>query len=98
MVGAGALAVALWLGTPALLRRLAFFRVRQVELVGGQHLPPEAGVAALRLPAGASGFEDLRPLAGLGGGLPCVPTAGGGRRVPEARQMTCGGEEPAASV
>ncbi len=41
IAGAGALAATLWVGTPTVLRRLAFFRVRQVELVGVQHLAPE---------------------------------------------------------
>ena len=98
VVGAGALAVALWLGTPALLRRLAFFRVRQVELVGVQHLPPEAVLAALRLPAGASVFEDTRRLADRVEGLPGVALARVVRRLPAALKVIVREEEPVAFV
>lgn len=98
VVGAGALAVALWLGTPALLRRLAFFRVRQVELVGVQHLPPEAVLAALRLPAGASVFDDTRRLADRVEGLPGVALARVVRRLPAALKVIVREEEPVAFV
>ena len=98
IVGAGTLVVALWLGTPAVLRRLAFFRVRQVELVGVQHLPPEAVLAALRLPARASVFDDTRRLADRVEGLPGVAVARVVRHLPAALKVIVREEEPVAFV
>ena len=47
---AGVLAVlGLWIVAPKALRRLEFFRVRQIELVGVRHLAPDAVIGALRL-------------------------------------------------
>src|SRR2546427_7724232 len=46
---ASALLVLSWLGAPFVLRRLAMFRVRQIELVGVRNLAPDAVIAALRL-------------------------------------------------
>ena len=57
-----AVGVAVWFGAPALLRRLALFRVRQIELVGVKNLAPDVVIAALRLPSDASVFTDTRLL------------------------------------
>ena len=53
-------ALLLWLGAPSVLKRLAFFRVRQVEVVGVKNLDPDAVLAALRLAPKASVFDDMR--------------------------------------
>ncbi len=45
--------------TPSVLRRMAFFRVRQVELVGVRYLAPDDVLAALRLRPEQSLFDDL---------------------------------------
>ncbi|OLC71285.1 MAG: hypothetical protein AUH78_18480 [Gemmatimonadetes bacterium 13_1_40CM_4_69_8] len=98
IAGAGALAAVLWFGTPTLLRRLAFFRVRQVELVGVQHLAPDAVIAALRLPAQASVFDDTRRLADRVEGLPGVAAARVVRRLPAALKVMVREVEPVAFV
>ena len=49
----------LWLGTPPVLRRLEFFRVRRVEIAGLQYLAPAKVIAALGLDSQASVFDDL---------------------------------------
>ncbi|OLC07305.1 MAG: hypothetical protein AUH42_03910 [Gemmatimonadetes bacterium 13_1_40CM_70_11] len=98
IAGAGALAAVLWLGTPPVLRRLAFFRVRQVELVGVQHLAPDLVIAALRLPARASVFDDTRRLADRVEGLPGVAAARVARRFPAALKVIVREVEPVAFV
>ena len=98
IAAAAALAAALWLGTPAVLRRLALFHVRQVELVGVQHLAPDAVIAALRLPAQASVFEDTRRLADRVEGLPGVAAARVARRFPAALTVIVREVEPVAFV
>src|SRR4029077_17688959 len=55
-VAGAALLVPCWLGAPLVLRRLAMFRVRQIELVGVRNLAPDAVIAALRLGPRASVF------------------------------------------
>ena len=45
--------------TPHVLRRMAFFRVRQVELVGVRYLAPDDVLAALQLRPEQSLFDDL---------------------------------------
>src|SRR5207247_499425 len=65
-VAASALLVLSWLGAPFVLRRLAIFRVRQIELVGVRNLAPDAVIAALRLGPRASGFGDTRNTLGRG--------------------------------
>jgi cell division protein FtsQ len=59
MIGAVTL---VWLGGPALLRRVAFFNVRRVELLGTRYLPGEAIVARMALEPGASVFDPVEPL------------------------------------
>jgi hypothetical protein len=95
--GAGA-ALAMWFGGPAVLRRLAIFRVRQVELVGVKRLAPDAVIAALRLPARASVFTDTRILADRIRGLAGVADARVVRRLPAALAIEVREVEPAALV
>src|SRR5205807_9959512 len=57
-----AVGVAVWFGAPALLRRLAVFRVRQIELVGVKNLAPDVVIAALRLPSDARSEEHTSEL------------------------------------
>lgn len=91
-------ALALWFGGPAVLRRLAIFRVRQVELVGVKRLAPDAVIAALRLPARASVFTDTRLLADRIRGLAGVADARVVRRLPAALAIEVREVEPAALV
>lgn len=96
MVGVAVLL--LWLGTPLVLRPLAFFRVRQVELVGVKNLAPDAVIAALKLPVAASVFTDTRLLGDRIRGLHGVAEARVVRRLPAALQVIVREVEPAAFV
>jgi cell division septal protein FtsQ len=94
---AGAVLVALgWLGAPLVLRHVAFFRVRQVELVGVRNLTPESVLAALRLAPRASVFGDTRLLADRVRGLAGVADARVVRRLPAALTVEVREVEPAA--
>src|SRR2546426_9939185 len=73
-----------WLATPLVLRHVAFFRVRQIELLGVRNLSPDAVIAALRLPDEASVFSDTRMLADRVRGLAGVADARVVRRVAAA--------------
>ena len=90
--------LALWLATPAVLRHLAFFRVRQVEVVGVKNLDPDAVLAALRLAPKASVFDDTRLLADRVRGLAGVADARVARRLPAALKVIVREVEPVALV
>jgi hypothetical protein len=91
-------ALALWLAAPSVLRRLTFFRVRQVEVVGVKNLDPDAVLAALRLPPQASVFDDTRLLADRVRGLAGVADARVARRLPAALKVIVREVEPVALV
>ncbi len=95
LVGAG-LVTAAWLAAPMVLRRLAFFRVRQIELVGVRNLAPDAVIAALRLGPSASVFGDTRLLADRVRGLAGVARARVVRHLPAALTIDVQEVEPAA--
>src|SRR5207247_692986 len=98
-VGAGGgLLVLSWLGAPFVLRRLAMFRVRQIELVGVRNLAPDAVIAALRLGPRASVFGDTRLLADRVRGLAGVAEARVVRRLPAVLSVELREVEPAALV
>src|SRR5256712_2365685 len=71
-----------WLAAPLVLRHVAFFQVRQIELLGVRNLAPDAVIAALRLPEEASVFSDTRMLADRVRGLAGVADARVVRRLP----------------
>lgn len=97
--GGAALAVmGLWSASPALLRRLAFFRVRQVEMVGIRYLDPAAVLAALRLTSRASVFDDTDLLADRIRGVGGVADARVVRRLPGALKVIVREIEPVALV
>lgn len=54
-----ALCVGAWIGAPKVLRRVAFFRIHQVDVVGNHYLTAEEVVRHLGLPADASIFDPL---------------------------------------
>jgi cell division septal protein FtsQ len=85
-----------WFAAPLVLRRLSFFRVRQVELVGVRNLTPDAVIAALRLGPGASVFSDTRLLADRVRGLAGVADARVVRRLPAMLTVEVREVEPAA--
>src|SRR2546427_2054816 len=98
LAAGGGAALAAWLGAPALLSRVAYFRVRQVELVGLKNLPPDGVIAALRLPLVASVFTDTRLLADRVKGLTGVADAQVVRRLPGALQVIVREVAPVALV
>lgn len=100
LVGAGVVAVlaAGWFFAPKLLRRVAFFRVRQIELVGVRYLSPDAVITALRLGPEASVFDETAPLAARVRELRGVADARVERRLPAALQVVVREVEPVAFV
>jgi len=82
LLGAIGVGLALWFGLPPLLRGLAFFRVRQVEIAGLQYLDPAKVIAALKLSPKASVFDDPAPLRRRVYAMPGVNAAEVGRRLP----------------
>jgi cell division protein FtsQ len=78
----GIAAAVLVAAAPAAGRRLAFFRVRRVEVVGTRNLSPRAVLAAMRLSRTASVFDDTGPLARRVAALGGVTAARVRRRLP----------------
>jgi len=91
-------ALAIWLVAPSVFKRLAFFRVRQVEVVGVKNLDPDAVLAALRLAPKASVFDDTRLLADRVRSLAGVADAHVARRLPAALKVLVREVEPVALV
>ena len=96
--GAVLAALALWVAAPSVLRRLAFFRVRQIEVVGVRNLDPDAVLAVLRLAPRASVFDDTRLLADRVRGLAGVADARVARRLPAALKVIVREVEPVVLV
>jgi cell division protein FtsQ len=90
--------LALWLGAPLLLRQVGFFRVRQIELDGVRYLAPAAVIGALRLPPGASVFDDLDEITAHVRALPGVADARVVRRVPGSLKVIVREVVPVAFV
>jgi cell division septal protein FtsQ len=82
LLGTIGVGLALWFGLPPLLRGLAFFRVRQVEIAGLQYLDPAKVIAALKLSPKASVFDDPTPLRRRVYAMPGVDAVDVGRRLP----------------
>ena len=61
-IASGAVAVTALLVAPLLLRRMEFFRVRQVELLGVRYLSPDVVLEALALKPAQSLFDDTEVL------------------------------------
>lgn len=76
------LATAAWFGAPRLLRKLDFFRVRRVELVGLVSLAPADVLRALAVPVRYNVFDDLAPIARRAARIPGVVSAEVHRRLP----------------
>jgi POTRA domain, FtsQ-type len=85
-----------WLSAPLVLRHLALFRVRQVELVGVRRLVPDAVIQALRLEPAVSVFSDTRVLADRVRGLAGVAEARVVRHLPATLTVEVREVEPAA--
>jgi cell division septal protein FtsQ len=96
--GAVALMIVIWTAAPLALRRVSFFRVRQVELVGVRHLDAERVLAALRLATRASVFDDVEVLAERLRRLEGVADASVIRRPPASLKVIVREVEPVALV
>lgn len=82
LLGGLALLLGGWFGAPWLGRQLAYFDVRQVEVVGARFVPVKAVMGALALPKSASVFDPLGPVAARVQKLPGVTEAEITRRLP----------------
>ncbi len=71
-----------WFLAPRLGRRLAFFDVRNVEVVGARFVPMTTIVGALKLPASASIFDPLGPVTSRVRKLAGIKTVEVSRRLP----------------
>jgi len=94
--GAVMIVMAIWMTAPLLLRRIAFFRVRQVELVGIRYLDDDQVLAALRLAPQASVYDDTDMLAERLRGLDGVADAVVSRRPPGSLKVIVREIEPVA--
>lgn len=83
-------------GGRILLRKLAFFRVRRVELVGARYLGAAEVTRALRLPERFSVFDATGSLASRVAALPGVLEAKVSRRLPGALRVEVREAEPVA--
>jgi cell division septal protein FtsQ len=86
----------LWMTAPLELRRLRFFRVQQVEIIGIRYLDVDQVLAALRLSPRASVFDDTQVLAERLRGLDGVADASVSRRPPGSLKVIVHELEPVA--
>lgn len=92
---AGALGVAL---APLLLRRIPFFRVRRVEVVGVRYLAPERVLGALALAQDQNLFDPTAGPEERAGRLPGVVRARVSRRLPATLRVSVVERQPTAFV
>ena len=96
--GAVMAVIVMWMAAPLSLRRLSFFRVRQVELVGIRYLDADRVLAALQMSPSASVFDDTDVLAERLRGLEGVVEASVVRRPPASLKVIVREVEPVALV
>lgn len=82
------------LAAPLALRQMAFFRVRQVEVVGARYLAPERVVEALGLAVDQNVFDPVGEAERRVEAVPGVVRAEVGRRVPGTLRVTVVEREP----
>ncbi len=87
-----------WAFAPRLLRRVDFFQVRRVELVGLQYLGRAEVMRGLALGRRASVFDDVAPIERRARAIPGVVTAVVSRRVPGTIRVTIAEVAPVALV
>jgi cell division septal protein FtsQ len=87
-----------WTFAPKVLRRVEFFRVRRVELVGLQYLGRDEVLQGLRLARRASVFDDIAPIERRARVIPGVVDAEVSRRVPGTLRVTITEVPPVALV
>lgn len=88
----------LWFGAPRLFRRMDFFRVRRVELVGLSSLSVPDVLKALAIAPTANVFDDLRPIRARARRIGGVADAEVSRRIPGTIRVTFDEVEPVALV
>jgi cell division septal protein FtsQ len=88
----------LWVAGPRLLRHVAFFRVRQIELVGVRYHAPATVLGVLRLGSHASVFDDRDDIVARVRALPGVADARIARRLPGVLRVIIREVEPVALV
>src|SRR2546423_15586682 len=88
----------LWMMAPLGLRRVAFFRVRQVELVGIRYLDADQVLAALQLSPRASVFDDTEGLVDRLRALDGIADVAVTRRPPASLKGVVSETEPVALV
>jgi cell division septal protein FtsQ len=98
LAGGVALVLVAWWGSPHLLRRVAFFRVRQVELVGLRYLAPEQVLQSLALAPDRNLFDPSGPLVGRATALPGVEWVRVRRRLPATLRLEFAERVPVAFV
>lgn len=91
--GAGIL---LWLAGPPLLRRMAFFQVRRVEIVGARYLSGPEIVARMALEEGQSVFDPVEPIEARVFAMIGVREVTVRRRLPGTLRITIRESEPVA--
>lgn len=91
----GALA---WAFAPRLLRKLDFFRVRRVELIGVEYLGRDEVLRGLGLARKASVFDDLAPIERRARAIPGVMDAEVSRRPPGTLRVEVTEVPPVALV
>src|SRR2546423_4979770 len=96
--GAALVVMVLWMTAPLGLRRLRFFRVRQVEIVGIRYLDADQVLAALGLSPAASVFDETEPLAERLRGLDGIADASVMRHPPGSLKVIVREIEPVALV
>ncbi len=85
-------------GTRAGARKMAFFRVRAIEVRGAQHLRPDEIVARLQVDTLASLWDDLEPLRRRLIGHPQISSVAIGRKMPGTLVVTIQENLPVALV
>ncbi len=96
--GAAIAVMLLWMMAPLGLRRVAFFRVRQVEIVGIRYLDADQVLTALQLSPRASVFDDTNVLADRLRTLDGVADVAVSRRPPGSLKVVLRETEPIALV
>lgn len=92
------LAVGGWIGVPRAMRRLDYFRVRQIEVTGLRFLDERDVVTKLALPKTASIVDALEPVRRHASAIPGIAAASVERRLPGTLSLLVLEELPVALV
>lgn len=95
-IGVAGVVCAVALGAPRVLRRLSFFRVRQVEVIGARYLEAADVARRLRLAANASTFDQLEAARRAAAAIPGVVHASVGAVLPSTLRVTLVEAQPVA--